>query len=538
MAILPPGVSKTAFDAAIKKFQAAVGQPNVYTSDEDVGLYRDAYTPAWGTKDELLASAAVAPASTEEVQAIVRIANEYKIPLYPISTGRNLGYGGSAPYLSGSVVVDLKRMDKVVEVDDTRNFAIVQPGVSYFDLYRHIQERKLKVWIDCPDPGWGSVIGNAMDHGVGYTWGQYRDHWGSHSGLEVVLANGEVLRTGMGAVPGSKTSAEYKYGFGPTVDGLFAQGNFGIVTQMGIWLMPEPEAYTNGMVSVPRRRDLIELVRHVNYLEDTGLIGQPQYGSPLQGGPRSPELAALMNKPGGPSDEEIDGFAAAQGKHVWRVELQFYGPPRTVQANWEYARDRILGAIPGAKAEQGPSYRFPMSDADKEKLTHKVAMGIPNLNIFSIGARTPLNPTPQDGHMWFAAVVPRNGEAVLESQRVMAEVYRKYGLNVGGYLQTPATWHPRTFIMIVGFPVSKTDRSISDRSLAAFDEVCAVSAAHGWAEYRTPPLKVDRVYEAYNFNNHVLKRFIERLKDVADPNGILGAGRGGIWPKHLRGKKK
>jgi 4-cresol dehydrogenase (hydroxylating) len=179
-----------------------------------------------------------------------------------------------------------------------------------------------------------------------------------------------------------------------------------------------------------------------------------------------------------------------------------------------------------------------MSEADKEKLPHKVAMGIPNLNIFSIGARTPLNPTPQDGHMWFAAVVPRNGEAVLESQRVMADVYRKYGLNVGGYLQTPATWHPRTFIMIVGFPVSKTDRALSEKSLAAFDEVCSVSAAHGWAEYRTPPLKVDHVYEAYNFNNHVLKRFIEQLKDVADPNGILGAGRGGIWPKHLRGKKK
>ena len=77
-------------------------------------------------------------------------------------------------------------------------YALVEPGVSYFDLYRYIQERGLKVWIDCPDPGWGSVVGNALDHGVGYTFGQYRDHFGSHCGMEVVLPNGEKRRIGAG----------------------------------------------------------------------------------------------------------------------------------------------------------------------------------------------------------------------------------------------------------------------------------------------------------------------------------------------------
>ena len=47
----------------------------------------------------------------------------------------------------------------MIEVDDKRHFAIVEPGVAYFDLYRHIQDRGLKVWIDCPDPGWGSSDG-------------------------------------------------------------------------------------------------------------------------------------------------------------------------------------------------------------------------------------------------------------------------------------------------------------------------------------------------------------------------------------------
>ena len=65
-----------------------------------------------------------------------------------------------------------------------------------------------------------------------------RDHWNAVCGLEVVLANGEVLRTGMGAMPNSEVWHQYKYGFGPLVDGLFSQSNFGIVTRMGLWLMP------------------------------------------------------------------------------------------------------------------------------------------------------------------------------------------------------------------------------------------------------------------------------------------------------------
>jgi hypothetical protein len=65
---------------------------------------------------------------TLRVQQIVRTANTYRIPLYPISTGKNLGYGGSAPNLTGSVVVNLKRMNRILEVDDTRHYAPSSPA--------------------------------------------------------------------------------------------------------------------------------------------------------------------------------------------------------------------------------------------------------------------------------------------------------------------------------------------------------------------------------------------------------------------------
>jgi 4-cresol dehydrogenase (hydroxylating) len=167
--MIPPGVSSTDFTAALEAFEAAVGKAYVFTSDEDVALYRDAYSQVWGELEERLASAAVAPSSVEEVQVVVRAANRYKIPIYTISTGRNLGYGGSAPVMSGSVILDLKRLDRIIEVNERHAYALVEPGVSYFDLYRHISERGLKVWMDCPDPGWGSLVGNALDRGGGVT---------------------------------------------------------------------------------------------------------------------------------------------------------------------------------------------------------------------------------------------------------------------------------------------------------------------------------------------------------------------------------
>jgi len=163
MPLLPPGVSPQTFEKAISRFEAAVGPRWVFTSDGDVALYRDAYSPFWGEPEERLASAAVAPASVEEVQAVVRVANELRIPIYPISTGRNLGYGGAAPALSGSVVLDLKRMNRVLDVSESNASALVEPGVSYFDLYRHIQERGIKLWMDQPDPGWGRPVGNTLD---------------------------------------------------------------------------------------------------------------------------------------------------------------------------------------------------------------------------------------------------------------------------------------------------------------------------------------------------------------------------------------
>jgi (+)-pinoresinol hydroxylase len=550
---LPPGVSASDFAAAIQQFQDAVGKEWVFTSDEDVALYRDAYSPFMGEPEEKFVSAAVAPESVEQVQKVVRVANQYKIPIYPVSTGKNLGYGGSAPVLSGSVVLDLKRMNRIVEVNERNAYVLVEPGVSYFDLYRYIQEKGIKLWVDVPDPGWGSPVGNALDRGGGYLMPQFRNHFDSHCGMEIVLANGEIMRTGMGALPGSKTWQEYKSGFGPWIDGMFSQSNFGVVTKMGFWMMPQPDSYFSGIVTVPRHNDLIPLVRILTYLENTRATnGMPDLGSPLFGipmlsefaarfdqgsspfdRPQDAELTALIAKAGGEMSPELDDYAQKKGIGYWNCKLSFYGAPKANAANWAFAQEKF-SEIPGARFDDGESYKLPLTPEQQEKV-HKPQFGIPSLAMFSIGARSPMNPTPANGHMWFSPIIPRTGEAIFEANRVFAAAAKEFGLPFLNF-NLPSTYWERSFIFIFAFPVTK-DVETNKQNRAAFEKLIKVAAEHGWGEYRTPPAFQDAIMATYSYSNNALLRFHETVKDAVDPNGILSAGRYGIWPKHIREAK-
>ena len=91
----PPGVNEEELGNALAAFAEAIGAEKVSTDDEALAPFQDPYqVPGEST---LVPSALVAPASVEDVLAVVRLANEYKVPLWPISRGKNYGYGGAAP---------------------------------------------------------------------------------------------------------------------------------------------------------------------------------------------------------------------------------------------------------------------------------------------------------------------------------------------------------------------------------------------------------------------------------------------------------
>jgi 4-cresol dehydrogenase (hydroxylating) len=535
---LPPNTSQSQFNQILSEFEAVVGTDWVFSSDADVALYRDSYSPFWGEEEERVASAAVAPDSVEEVQEIVRIANRHRVPLYPISTGRNLTYGGAAPTLSGSVVLDLKRMNRILKVDDKRNFALVEPGVSYFDLYNYIKEHDLNVMLDIPDPGWGSPMGNSLDHGVGYTMGPYRDHFASHCGLEIVTAEGELIRTGSGAIPGSDAWQDFHYGIGPSIDGLFAQSNFGVITKMGVKLMPMPEVYMTCMVTVPRYQDLQAMIEEVNYLEDSLLVGMPSYASPAGGGIFTPTPLDELMQNGWPTLDQLEAFVAAQNKPAWSVEFQLYGSEEIVRATWATIQRRFRNKIAGSAFEEGVFHNLPIPDEDIPALADKARMGIPNLEIFHMVARNPLTDNdPPDGHADLFTMTPRTAEGVHTAARALTEIYLEMGMQPFTHpFTTPVMFYSRAAAVVLPIPTWR-DPAKNAASRALYERILDRTAELGMGTYRTNPAFQELAVSKYSFNDNALLKYQEKLKDSIDPNGIISPGRYGIWPASMRGNR-
>ena len=232
-----------AIDAATAKraltaLRSALGKAWVFDGDStELDDYRDAYavTSTVATRPW----AAVAPANVKQIQKVLEIARRYKLTLWPLSTARNLGYGGAAPLQAGALMLDLKRMKRVLEVNEAQAYAVVEPGVTYLALHRHLKASGSQLWIDSTASPWGGPLGNFLERGVGYTpYGQHND---SQCGLQVVLADGTLVDTASSAA--AKTDHLYRYGYRAWVDGLFNQSNLGIVTRIGVQLMPAPAGY-------------------------------------------------------------------------------------------------------------------------------------------------------------------------------------------------------------------------------------------------------------------------------------------------------
>jgi 4-cresol dehydrogenase (hydroxylating) len=528
----PPGIPARDFAAALRRFEEIVGRQWVFSSDEDVALYRDAYSPLWGEEAERFASAAVAPISVDEIQAIVAVANELQLPLYPISTGRNLTYGGSAPAYSGSVVLDLKRMNRILEVSERDKTCLVEPGDSYFDLYRHLRTNKQRLWIDTADPGWGGLMGNALDRGGGYTGPDYRDHFDAHCGMEIVLPSGEVVRTGMGANPKSKTWQLFKYGMGPWVDGIFSQSNYGIVTKMGFWLMEEPEAALQVSVSVPKRGDIVPLLDTLTSLMYSHVIcSQAQVGSPIMNGSADAELVRLRVKGAEASDAEWARYAEGRGQPFWVAPFCFYGPPKMIAAAWEHTKDK-MAAISGVTFTETASLTFPLSDSQVEGVGAKARFGIPSLNLF--GSRNSPADRPSEGHLDFSPICAPRGEELLGISDLTAQVYAD--MNLTPPFVTGFMFHPRAMTVFQAIPTYRNTQD-NRRSRQLFERLVNICADHGWTEYRVHPHFQRLAMQTYGFNDGALHRLHETLKDAIDPNGIISAGRYDIWPKHLRGTR-
>jgi 4-cresol dehydrogenase (hydroxylating) len=233
---------------------------------------------------------------------------------------------------------------------------------------------------------------------------------------------------------------------------------------------------------------------------------------------------SFFEMPGGASIADLDRLARERNLPYWSAELRFWGPPKLVDAQWEVVKEKF-GAIPGASFSDGRRYVFP-AEVDPNDPTLTVALGIPTLGVFGL--------LQGGGHLGFSPIIPMTGEAIFKAQKVYGELYAELGLPVGNqFAALPWSYNPRALVLLFGLPMSKNvDQNRQNREI--FERLVEVSAANGWGEYRTHVAFMDKVADAYSFNDHAMRRFHETLKDAVDPNGILSPGKSGIWPRRLR----
>ncbi len=216
--------------ALIENLLAAVGAEYVATDPDVTGAYSKDMMPLAPSGTAL---AVVRPGSTAEVVAVVKACAAAGVAIVPRGAGS--GLSGAANAVDGAVTVVMTRMNKILELDEGNRLAVVQPGVINKDLRTAVEARDL---FYAPDPSsydWCSIGGNLSTNAGGLCCVKYGVTTDAVLGLEVVLASGEVLRTGRRTVKGVA-------GYDLTKLIVGSEGTLGIITEATLALRPKPQA--------------------------------------------------------------------------------------------------------------------------------------------------------------------------------------------------------------------------------------------------------------------------------------------------------
>ena len=363
----------------------------------------------------------VYPASTADVQTIVRAANKHAVPLYPDQHRQQ--YRARHP-LGIAARAGRRRSRQQHEPHPRRS---MRSSASRWWSRASATRRCTTNWcaaatscmLDVTSgPPQGGMLGNALDKGAGYT--PYFDHFGFSCGMEVVLGNGELLRTGDGALDHSQLVNWHtsKYSFGPILDGLFTQSNYGIVTRMGVWLLPRPPAIRSFHFAFPDDDDLEEIIEFCRPLKLSNFVptlfrrAERSLSLRLREG-ESPEYRAS----GGKRSISDDGRARAAGEA------------------WASARGRCR-ARSMARARRRSSRRSQRvrehfgKSGKARYIAHEEAPHIPPLQVAinafsgipSLGELGLLKWRPGGGNIWFPPGTPMDGK---HRERIPAHLPRR-----------------------------------------------------------------------------------------------------------------
>ncbi|QOL48800.1 FAD-binding oxidoreductase [Massilia litorea] len=529
-------------EAALAAMAAAVGAAHVLV-DEDT---RERYARSTAARP-VRPLALVRPGDAGEVAQLVRIAAGARIAVYPISTGKNWGYGDACAVGAGQVILDLSRMNRIIHVDPELAYTVIEPGVTQRQLSDYLRQRGYRLWADCTGAGPDtSYIGNIMERGFGHS--PYGNRLQHVAGMQVVLPGGELLETGFGHYAQSRTTHLFPYGVGPFLDGLFTQSNMGIVTRLGIWLMPQAECVNHFLCSVPAHADIGPVVDALRPLRLDGTLRSILHiGNDMRvlsgagvfprarvsEGARLPQaLRSAMREQGGIGAWSVSGALYGTRAQVAAARAALRRALRGTAARPVFISERSLRA--GALAA-----RLLGNTNAGRRLRGKVALGeslfamnrgVPDGRFLTgaywrrrdgLPASFPAQADPARdgcGLLWVSPVLPLRGEDMLAVHALAEVSFERYGFDL---FATFSMINERTLGGVLTIAYDKQDPDETARARACHDEVFGSMFEAGYIPYRVGNHAMARLDPARD----TYWRTVGAIKAALDPAGILAPGR-------------
>lgn len=526
----------SAFEKALSEWSALLGAEHVIT---DAPTLQASATATFKTEQTI--PAILRPATREQVQECVNIAAECGIPVYPISSGFNWGYGSRVPVKGGCALMDLRRMNRIVDFNEDLAYVTVEPGVTQQQLLRFLEERRSRLWLDATgSTPLSSLIGNTMERGFGHT--PYGDHFGNCCGLEVVLPNGDCVSTGFSRFSNAKCGPLYRWGVGPTIDGLFSQSNLGIVTRMTIWLMPAPEYFQAYFFRCDHDSGLEEVIEALRPLRLNNTIR-----SALHIGNDYKVCSSLQQYPWDDTNGQtplqphvMEDIRKRMNFGVWNGSGGLYGTKAQVAEARRLIKRALSGKVAKLQFLDDRKIAFASKFAKAYQLftgwdlSRALELVRPVFGLMKgLPTDTPLKstywrkrtPIPLDmnpdrdgcGLLWCAPVAPIVGSEARAVSAIASETLLSHGFEPAISI-TMITERALTCVISIAY-----DRAIpgeDESAMVCYRELLSKLSKAGYHSYRLGIQSMEEMGIDSGYN-----RLLRDLKKAVDPNGILSPGR-------------
>jgi 4-cresol dehydrogenase (hydroxylating) len=524
------------WSSALSEWQATLGSPAVVTEPHQLTA---AATTTFSTSQ--VVPAILRPASREQVQECLRIANRHGIALYPVSSGKNWGYGSSVPARTGSVLLDLSRMNRIVDFSEELAYVTVEPGVTQEQLHAYLIENKSGLWMDATGSSpRASLIGNTMERGFGHT--PYGDHFAHACGMEVVLPTGECIETGYRRFPKAQTGALHRWGVGPSLDGLFSQSSFGVVTRMSIWLMPKPAHFQAFFFRCDHEWQLGPVIAALNRLRLDGTLR-----STVHVGNDYKVLSGLQQYPwdetGGQTPLTTAAIAEFRRKRqfgIWNGSGGLYGTRAQVREARRLLRAALAGKVTrltfldDRRLALLRRYARPLRLLSGWDLSQTLTMLEP---VYGLLQGTPTDrplasaywrkrgpiPAAMDpdrdgcGLLWLAPILPADGRDVTRARAAVEEILLAAGFEP---MISLTLINGRAIACVISISYDRALPGEDSRAMACYLQLADRMHGLGYYSYR---LGIQSMAEMETPESYLA--FLQTIKNALDPRGVLAPGR-------------